>query len=165
MLTQTTVRENNRWVGGAILIALGTLLLAGQLFRGDWIGQFILLVLGGIFLLAGITNQNYGLLVPGSILSGLGVGVLLEKSLPFLSSDARGSIVVLALAAGFVIIMPLGAVFARTVRVWPLVVGGLLGFIGTVSFVGSILNIPNIGDRLWPLILVALGVYLILRRR
>ncbi len=165
MLNQATARPHNRWIGGAILVVLGLTLLSGELFRGDWTGDLFLPALGGIFLLAGILDRNYGLLVPGGILSGLGVGVLLEETLVFLSPDARGAIVVLGLSAGFLSIMPLGVIFTGMLRWWPVVIGSVLACVGSALFVAATLDVPNLAGIIWPLALIALGILIIVQRR
>ena len=74
-----TGRRERRLTAGAILIVVGiTAFLFSRL--GYLEGELVLAVLGAAFLAAYLVRGRYGLLVPGSILLGLGLGGLLEES-------------------------------------------------------------------------------------
>ena len=65
--------ENRGVIAGIILIALGLLFLAAQFFEG--VGDaVVLLLIGGAFIYGYFSRQQYGLLIPGGILTGLGLG-------------------------------------------------------------------------------------------
>ena len=65
-------RDTTGW--GVILIAVGLGTLALQLFPGS--GAVILLAIGlGLLVLFAI-DRRYGALIPGSIMTGLGAGIL-----------------------------------------------------------------------------------------
>src|SRR5688572_22811001 len=114
MAEDTDVGERNRQPGearsneglwlGAILIGLGALLLAGQLIPGA--GRYVALVVGLALLAGFVMTRAYGFLVPGGIVTGVGVGILLAEAYP-----AAGGLFLLSLAAGFASIWVIGAIF------------------------------------------------------
>ncbi|MFN2164310.1 MAG: hypothetical protein ACK2UN_19750, partial [Candidatus Promineifilaceae bacterium] len=74
---------NNRrgqWVGGLFLIGLGLLFLLNQftdLPGLENVAIYFVLVLGIIFLAWGVLSREAGLMVPGGILTGIGLGIAL----------------------------------------------------------------------------------------
>src|SRR5678815_3654089 len=84
------------WLPGVILIAVGVTLFAVQLLHLD--GDVIVLVIGLVFAIAFAGSRRYGLLIPAGILTGLGLGVVLEDS------GVQGEPVVLGLGLGFLAI-------------------------------------------------------------
>jgi len=65
-------------VTGALLILLGILFLIAQFVKFE--GWIFLTGLGIVFLAAGWLLKNYGLLIPGGILTGLGIGIGVGES-------------------------------------------------------------------------------------
>ena len=78
----TTTRRggDGRWIGGLILILIGAGLLAGQ-FVPD-IGRYAPLVVGLGLLIIFLFTRNAGALIGGAIVTGIGVGLLLEHAVP-----------------------------------------------------------------------------------
>ncbi|HEX6607248.1 MAG TPA: hypothetical protein VF276_10070 [Chloroflexia bacterium] len=157
--------HDDRWIGGAILIGIGLLAFISQ-YGGPLVGGFALLAAGLVFLVAGSMSRRIGLLIPGGILTGLGVGVALITG-PFAaySGEATGAVILLSFAGGWVLITALSAVFTDKLIWWPLIPGGVLGLVGASLLAGEngIWLLQALG-WVWPLVLIALGVYLIIRR-
>ena len=160
-------RQNGRYVGGATLIVIGLLLLVGQFVRSETIGLLILPLLGGFFLAWGIAVRNPGLMVPGGILSGLGVGVyLIEEQFPYLSGNAEGGVILVSLACGFLAVTLFTALFTNRAHLWPLIPGSIVGFIGGALLSGEEgLRLLLLLNTYWPVILIIIGALLIVRRR
>jgi hypothetical protein len=140
--------DRDRTLLALILIGAGALFLFDQLniFRG--IGDFVLLVVGGVFLYAYFnTRQGYriGFLIPGAILLGIGAGQVISH-LPVAGSFIGDNITAVTMGLGFCLIWLL-----ERKLWWALIPGGILLFSGLASVVGN----------LWPLALIAVGVYLI----
>jgi len=111
-------------------------------------------------------GRRIGFLIPGGILSGLGLGVaLITGPLAAYSDETTGAVMLLSFALGWVLITPLSAVFTDKLIWWPLIPGGVLGLVGASLLAGEngIRLLQALGWS-WPLILIALGVYLIIRR-
>lgn len=161
MLTPTACRPT-AWIAGAILIAVGLITFFAQVLPWEWLGLFVLPAIGLVFVIAGFVAGSWGLMIPGGILSGLGAGVLLQHYMPELTPEMRGGIILLSLALGFAAIIPLSALVAGPRSYWPLFVAVPLGLVGTAVLVGgAALTALHLAGYAWPLILIALGVYLV----
>ena len=120
-----------------------------------------------LFLLSGILSRRYGLLIPGGILAGLGAGTLLVEG-PFKylgDGQASSGVFFLAFAAGWVLIT-LAALLIQRVILWPLIPGAFLGLFGIVLLAGQTgMRALELFGQGWPIILIVIGLYLVLRRR
>lgn len=137
---------------GIVLILVGLVLYFED---WEWLdADWILVILGVVFLAVYLAKRRFGLLVAGSILAGLGAGQLLEDSL-LRTVDAEA----MGLAIGFVAISAIALAVEGSRLWWPLVPGGILivvalpGAAGLVDFL-----LAN-----WPLLLVLAGVVLVVR--
>lgn len=147
-------RDRDPLIGGLVLIAIGALLLAGNWVPG--VATLIPLAVGIVLLVLFVARRQFGLLVAGCIVSGVGVGVALASRTG--GTDA-GALVLLSMAGGFASIW----LVARLAELpepaaWSLVPAAILGSIGALLLVG--IDGVAIGDW-WPLVLVALGVLVI----
>ena len=147
------------WLPGVILIAVGVTLFAVQLLHLD--GDVIVLVIGLVFATAYAATRRYGLLIPAGILTGLGAGILLEDF------GARGEPAMLGLGLGFLAIYGVDRLVSgarESGRWWPLIPGAIVTIIaatsGTFGDEGALAV-----ERGWPVLLIALGAWLVLRRR
>lgn len=137
-------------VAGLVIAGLGLFFLAGQL-EPD-IGRFVTLVIGLGLLAVFVVTREYGFLVPGSILTGVGIGVALE---PATNGAADSGVMMLALAGGFLGIWLLGSLYRLPQNHWwPLIPGGILTLIGLVQV--SRTDVEG-AFRMWPVILIILG--------
>jgi hypothetical protein len=142
---------------GVLLIGFGVLLfLLLQVGVG---AEAIPLLIGLGFLTAYGATRNYGLLVPGCILAGLGTGIVVA------SAGGPGAAPVLGLGLGFLTIAFIdGLVRRRTGWLWwPLIPGGILTLVGLTS-------VPETRTAfriVVPAVLVVVGLWLIIgyRRR
>lgn len=170
---QTTQNESKKddrrgkLIGGTILILIGLLTLAGQYIQSEWFGLLILPALGLIFLAWGIISREFGLLIPGGVLSGIGLGAfLITGPLSGLPEERTGGIFLLAFAAGWFLITLLSTITKHGLAWWPLIPGAILGLIGGALIVGGpALRVLELVGQGWPIILIAIGLYMILWRR
>ena len=147
------------WLPGVILIAVGMTLFAVQLLHLD--ADVIVLVIGLVFAIAFAGARRYGLLVAAGILTGLGLGIVLE--------DARvqGEPVVLGIGLGFLAIYAadfLTSGARAPGRWWPLIPGAILTVIAAAesTFGPEGARLVELG---WPIVLIAAGAWLLLRGR
>ena len=154
-------------VGGTVLIVLGLLIFAEQVFRTHLTGLLFLPLLGAAFLAWGILCQRYGLLIPGGILLGVGAGsFLVDGPFHYLADPARGGVFLVAFGAGWLLITLVSLAVMRRLIWWPLIPGGLFALIGSAMVIGGpAMALVNLTNVVWPLALVAIGLSLILRRR
>ncbi len=144
--------QRRRLVPGLILILLGIALLLREYFE---IGPGLILILAAlIFIVPYMFTRWYGLLIPGMILLGLGIGLLVERGL------RTSATVPFGLGLGFIAIFVTDFVATRMVRWWPLIPGGILVLVGLVD---ASPEARTWLERGWPVILI-LGGLLILAR-
>lgn len=115
-------------------------------------------------------------MVPGGILLGLGAGIVLtETGLTDGFGIFNDAIILAGIAAGFLMVTGLSLLFTDYPHWWGLVVGSLVGLLAFVvavvespgdsalkQFVSQLLDwVPYI----WPVVLIALGLSILLRRK
>lgn len=165
MLNQSSERTN-RMTGGVILVAIGILTLLGQTIKNEWLGPIVLLGIGITFLAAGLYTRGVGWIIPGGIVSGVGVGTLLVLSFPSLTPETRGAMMLLAMGAGFGIIAPLSAMLGCRMQWWSLIVASAFAVIGGALWIGgAALDALQLANYVWPLALIAIGASIIVRRQ
>jgi hypothetical protein len=148
-------RTRDPLVGGIVLIIIGAALLVAQ-FSPD-LGRYVVLVIGLGLLALFVVNRAYGALVGGSIVSGVGVGIVLATTL---SGDESAAAMLLSIGAGFLLIWLLSyALGLKERHFWPLVPAVILGSIGAALVIGG-----QAVDWIsyWPIALIVLGVVLVL---
>lgn len=169
--TQTTVEKNSRASGGIvagiILIACGLVSLAVRFTSLQ--PTMYPLILGVIFLAAGLLTRKSGLLIPGGILTGLFAGVTLMFG-PFahLPEPANAGIFLAAFAGGWVLISLL-SLYTEGLRKWwswPLYPAVVIGLIATALLAGEpyLSGLQFLG-YIWPAFLIAGGLYLVVKQR
>jgi hypothetical protein len=146
--------RRNQIASGSSLVVIGLVALALQTVQGP--GRAVVLLLaGGAFIATYFYTELYALLVPGAILSGLGLGLLGEWwQVAVKDPHAIG------LGIGFTSIYVIERAYRHRAHWWPLVPGGLL----IVSGLGA--HFGDVGHMLWrwaPAVLVLLGIVLVVR--
>lgn len=136
-----------RLIPGLILIVIGMALLLMQFFRFGP-GQFLLL-LGLVFLFPYFLTHSYGLLIPGCILAGIGLGLIFE------TSEQTSVTVPIGLGLGFIAIFVIQLLVAGRSHWWPLVPGGALVLVGLVE---SVPQAQTLIEKGWPLLLILIGL-------
>jgi len=157
-------REHLVW--GVVLVALGLWMLASNLLKWD-LGAVFPLGLGVLFLVWGSVARKLGLLIPGGILAGIGAGALLTAG-PFsgLEDPAAGGLFLLSFGVGWALITLTSALFLRRTVWWPLIPGGIMAFTGGALLIGgpALDMLATLGQG-WPIVLIAIGLYLLLWRK
>ncbi len=146
------------WLGGLVLVAVGGFLLLGR-----WIpdvGLYVVLAIGLILLIAFFASDQYGFLVPGAIVSGIGAGIPLSGAY---AGQLGGGLFLISMGAGFLLIWVLALLFRLPERhPWPLVPGLVLGTVGSALAAGE--RGQGVADAIatgWPIILVLAGLLLL----
>jgi len=145
---------------GAVMVVAAAALLATNVWSG--IAQWTMLTIGLAVLAAFLATGRYGFLVPGSITTGLGLGILAATQL---SGTVAGGAVMLGIAVGFAgIWLTTRALDLKEHHFWPIVPAVLVGAVGIallafggsgVEFVGIIIGVT----------LLSSGVALLFQRR
>ena len=146
--------KNRGLIAGGILIALGVIFLAAQ-FLGGVGDALILFLIGGGFVFGYFSRGQYGLLIPGGILLGLGVGSVLQQ-IPRLG----GEFDTVGLGFGFILIYVIDVLRRGTSPWWPLAPGTLLMLVGLAE--GSP-QFQTWFSRGWPVLIILFGLLLLVR--
>jgi hypothetical protein len=117
-------------MAGIILILVGLTVLLQQWFD---ITKYTVLVLGVTMLVWGSLSHRSGWIIPGGVLSGIGLGILAMEGPWQFSAEFQSGIFLLCFAFGWFLITVLTALFTCT-QWWALIPGGIMAVIG-----GSIL--------------------------
>ena len=136
---------------GLVLIVVGLSLYFQERYMhiGD---EAVLLILGAAFLGGFFYKRQFGLLIPGCLLLGLGLGSAGEAWV-----DPSADSILLGLGLGFVAIWILGFLVEKRRHFWPLIPGAAL----------ILTAIPQSDDLVsylfvnWQLILILIGVALL----
>ena len=164
--THSTERRNTV-VGGTLLVAIGVLVLLAQNIKVESLGLLFLPALGGLFLVAGIVGRQVGFIIPGGILTGIGLGTIFTQNPQLAVNDSvQGGVFFIGFALGWLLIAVLSKLFTSETQWWALIPGAIMALIGGgLMLGGAALNILEFAGRWWPLILVALGLIIIVRRK
>jgi hypothetical protein len=159
--------RRNTLVGGALLVAIGLLVLLAQNIKVESLGLLFLPALGGLFLIAGIVGRQVGFIIPGGILTGIGLGAILTQNPQVATTEtAQGGVFFIGFALGWFLITVLSKLFTCATQWWALIPGMIMALIGGALMLGgTALNVLEFAGRWWPLILVALGLIVIVRRK
>jgi hypothetical protein len=141
--------RQKRVVLGLVLALVGAALFWMNIAEGPT-SAIILTALGAAFVAGYVYNKTYGLLIPGCILLGLGLGELLDRSwIGFHEMTQFG------LGVGFIAIFVIDRIYRGKTSWWPLIPGVfLVGEVLADEFYGF----RNMVDKGWPLILVVIGL-------
>jgi hypothetical protein len=150
--------QNRNLAPGLVLIGLGVLFGIVQLTGIG--GEAVVAVIGGALLVAYAVTRQYGFLVPGGILTGLGVGIIWQMQV---LNDSGGAVLV-GLGAGFLAIYAIDAIVRRRSALWwPLIPGGITMTIGLLLETGREGTLADAAP-LWPIVLIVIGGALLLRQ-
>lgn len=160
-----TKREQPYIIFGGIFTAIGLMSVLGDIrfFRINMSFEAALIALGLIFIFIFYTKHIEGFVFPGTILPVLGVYIILQRSF---SDRLVGSSIFLLLGFAFYTIYFLAYMGKSS---WPLFLATILLMAGILSYAFSfeILTWKMISlkwDYIWPLLLVAAGLSILLGR-
>jgi hypothetical protein len=147
--------------GGLILISIGLFILLGTWFPSN--GGWLFVGLGLAFALARVLTGHPGYAVPASILLGFGAFVWTTETM--LANSVGGGLFFVFLGLGF---FASYVIAARPLAAWPILPGVLL--IGFGAFIqATTLGVQFVQfwwlAQFWPITLLALGGWLLLRER
>jgi len=137
---------------GAVLIVIGLMLLASQFVEG-FADRAWPVVIGGAFVAGYFYRKAYGLLIPGCILLGIGLGNLASGSI-----RNFGDFDSIALGLGFIAIFVIAALYEGRTHWWPLIPGGILVIQGLQEGNQAVRDLVAVG---WPVVLILIGLILL----
>ena len=157
-------QNRNHRAGGLVLLTIGLVLLAAEVFGAGWL---VLPLLAITFLAAGVATRESGWFIPAGILGGLSAAIWLANG-PYniAEGDAQGGVFMLAFAAGWASIPVLSRLFTRDSHLWALIPAAVMGLIGAgVLGIGIFAQALELLPYVWPVALIGAGLYILLRRR
>lgn len=146
----TDIIENKR-VTGIILMVLGVSFYAFQHYGGHH--TIPIFLVGGAFLAAYFYKKIYGLLIPGCIITGVGLGILFDQSF-----FVAGNSILIFLGLGFAAIYLIATVCEGHTHWWPIIPAMVLIAVGVFVEYGYLLSYLG---KCWPLIFLVSGLLLI----
>ncbi len=161
MTTQAQPQSQSmvRQIGaGVAFIVLGAFLLVVQNVAIKWLGLAVMPGLALIFMAWGLITRTPGLLIPGGILAGLGVGAIaIDMWGAALTEMQQGGIFMLAFAGGWALIVLLSTLIGRTMT-WPLIPGGIMLVVSAAAFgINGAQQALELAGRIWPVIFIIIG--------
>jgi len=149
------------WLGGS-LIVIGLVIVTEQRLQTGWLVLALLPAFGALLFVAGLRRRSMAWLLPGILLTGLGIGLFLGFSPLFkLARMHQVGALLIAVTAGWIAMAFAPLLFHREFAWWALIPAGVMGGTGVVfaftplRFLDFILY-PSIGLGL---ALLAWGVY------
>lgn len=126
-------------VAGLALIATGLVILAEQYIKSGWLILVALPLIGAVFFAALIRQQRLGMIIPGSLLLTLGIGVLLALNV----FAGKGWAIqlgafLLAFSFGWVLITVVTHFVGGKTLFWPLIPAGAIATLGACFFWGDL---------------------------
>jgi hypothetical protein len=118
--------HNHRIAAGVILIIFGIASLLQHWFD---IGNFIVLLLGLGMLAWGSASRSTGWIIPGGVLTGIGLGIMATEGHWFFPGADQGGAFLVCFAMGWIMITLLTGLFTCT-QWWALIPGGIMAVIG-----------------------------------
>jgi hypothetical protein len=147
-------KNRRQLVIGSVLIILGVGLLALQYVEG-LSASVILFLIGALFVAGYLYSRAYGLLIPGCILLGLGLGLVGEGSIESFDEDR---FVLLGLGVGFIALWVIPLIYQNRSIWWPRIPGAILIIVGLIQGNESFEKLFEVG---WPLIIVLIGLLIL----
>lgn len=164
---QPSNESRDRSVVGIMLIVIGLLVFASMVIDLPNMEQLVLPGLALIFLAWGLFTRQFGLIIPGGVLAGIALGTyLLQGPFTDLAEQNQGGVFLTAFSLGWALISLLSLLTKQGFQWWPLIPGGIIGLVGLALLRGgAAMRLLELAGYGWPLILVAVGASLLLRRR
>lgn len=155
-----TRRAGTGHIGAFLLIAMGVLMLIGNLAGGQLAGGLVVLGIGLAFAAAYAASRKYGFLVPAGIMSGLGGGILIGQ-LAGTSDNDLGVYALFGLGSGFLLIYAVDAVVSNTlVRFWPAIPAAVMFVVAGGLAANNETMLRTVG--VWsPVVLIVIGIWLL----
>lgn len=150
---------------GTILAAIAAVFLFTDLALVDFV-FFIVTGTGLALLVWGVVDHLFGLIIPGSLLVGIGPGINYAWGIPLTESAlANTGIMLVWFAFGWALIVLFSRLILSKFVWWPLIPGGVLAMVGWGLYIGGnpgsalsfIGNTGSVG-------LIIIGLYLLLLR-
>lgn len=144
-------------IPGVVLIGLGFLILVSSIFPNfrEEIGGFIFFISISIaFLIVYLMNNKFWWsIIPAGVMASLAATILVDGFTKF----EGGGVLLMGIAMTFALLTILPGLEGN--RQWPFIPAGILFVVGLFAFFEDF----NVSSLVWAVVLIALGVFLIVR--
>ncbi len=164
-----TNRNTGGLIGGAVLIAIGLLSLAGRIFENfNWgfVWPFIVIGVGAIFFVAMFAGgkQTAAFAIPGSIIGGIGLVLLFQNIFKHWESMSYfWTFIIIFVGLGIYLTGLYGGDEGQKQSGWRVMKVGIILFVVFGAFF-EILIFSSFNNLIFPILLILLGAYLVLSR-
>lgn len=153
-----------RRILGAILLTVAVLALVHR-YVPFQVDHLILPLLGVGFIVWSVTARNWGLLIPGCLITGVGIGNWVQRSSHYSPLSLHGQALFLyCLAAGFLLITVLSAAVFKRREVWPIWPALLIVLTGLIRDGFDPWEYVRRVQPYWPFALLAVAIWLLISR-
>lgn len=149
-----------RRLAGAIIFAVALVLLADRYTTFE-VGRSVPLLLGLGFLTWSLLGREWGMLIPGGVLTGIGVGIMAQRVINA-GAAMDQALFFWCFAGGWALIWLLSRAFFRRNVWWPLIPGAAMLVLGFGQlWRGEMREVWRTMAPLWPflLLVVAAGLW------
>lgn len=152
---------------GVVLIIIGCFLLAAQFLDARLVGLLVLPLLGILFIAVGLVERRKWFGVPGGVLLGIGLGVIVSQEvLGHLGQPATAGVFLVCFALGWVVASAMSRAAGGRAARWLLIPGVVLAAVGIPLILAR--TAPEVVEWIatyWPALLIVAGILLILRTK
>jgi hypothetical protein len=153
-----------RRVIGSVLLAVAVLALVHRYVPFE-VDHLILPAIGVGLLVGSLLRKAWGLLIPGCIIFGIGIGQWVQRSSHYGPWSNHGQALFLfCLAGGFALITVLSALVFRRRELWPLWPAGFIAFTGLIRDGVDWLDYVRTLQPYWPFALLIVAIWLLVGR-
>ena len=150
----------HRLAGGILLILFGLTVLLQQWFD---ISNYAILLLGCAMLAWGSFSRRTGWIIPGGVLSGIGLGILLMEGPWKFPAEQQSGVFLLCFALGWFLITLLTAIFTCP-QWWAIIPGGIMaGMGGSILVTRGAVRWQDL-NLVYALALIFVGLFLLVYR-
>ncbi len=154
-------RGERRLAAGIALISIGIAILLTRWLNFD---DYLVLLIGAGLLGWGVLSRRAGLIIPGGVLTGIGLGILVYEGPWTIPAVNQNGLFLLCFALGWFLITLLTGLFTGCILWWPIIPGGIMAVLGGVVLLTGNVRILHDQSGLIPSsILILIGIYLIIR--
>jgi hypothetical protein len=147
---------------GIIALLGAALMVASQFFVLDSYMPWIVLALGVAMLIWGMVAKSVGGLIPGGIVTGIGLGLTIIGTDQIDAGDGGEGLFLIFLALGFLSIPFTTRIFAGHMHWWAFIPGGIIALLGlALIYGGPLLQMLNLAQLVGALALAIFGAWLI----
>jgi len=143
------MKSKGQTISGIILILLGLLIIYLKFYTFHHINSFLLLI-GGLFLAGYFYKKAYGFLIPGCLLLSLALTSGYSRFSSIANDGPWG------LGLGFIAIFLIDLIYRGRTHWWPLIPGLIL-------IITGIRRVSFLLAKGWPVIIILLGIYIIIK--